>query len=173
MKIGLEFTPDQSPEHQSRLRYAFQLFCAVYGHEPVLESRNGETAELRITYSSDPATGQSRKVLRLYNGYYPRPLTTPAPRPRSFSEDGKTTVLFFPPEDSAEVDWLAEIFEWTSCADEYSVSARDSVSRIPFEKTVFARYELDQRTPYAALAMWFLQRAICKLVPRRGEGSGS
>jgi hypothetical protein len=75
------------------------------------------------------------------------------------------TVLFYPVENSAEVDWLAEIFEWTSCADEYSVSARDSVSRIPFENSVFARYELDQRRPYAALAMWFLQHAIRKLFP--------
>src|SRR5262249_54295990 len=63
------------------------------------------------------------------------------------------------------VDWLAEVFEWTSCADEYSVSARDSVSRIPFENSVFARYELDERRPYAALAMWFLQQAIRKLFP--------
>jgi hypothetical protein len=165
MKIALEFTPAQSPEHQSRLRYAFQLFCAVYGHKPVMESTNADTADLRITYFSDGTTRQGPKVLRLYNGYRPRPLTTPAPRPRSFSEDGRTTVLFYPTENSAEVDWLAEIFEWTSCADEYSVSARDSVGRIPFEKNVFARYALDERRPYAALAMWFLQHAICKLFP--------
>src|SRR6266852_247849 len=165
MKIALEFTPAQSPEHQSRLRYAFQLFCAVYGHEPVLESTNADTADLRITYSSDHTTRQGPKVLRLYNGYRTRPLTSRAPRPRSFSEDGRTTVLFYPTENSAEVDWLAEIFEWTSCAHEYSVTARDSVGRIPFEKNVFARYALDERRPYAALAMWFLQHAICKLVP--------
>jgi hypothetical protein len=165
MKIALEFTPAQSPKHQSRLRYAFQVFCAIYGHEPVLDSTNADIADLRITYSSDRAMPQGPKVLRLYNGYRPRPLTSPAPRPHSFSEDGSTTVLFYPPEDSAEADWLAEIFEWTSCADEYSVSVRDSVNRIPFEKNVFARCELDERRPYAALAMWFLQRAIRKLFP--------
>src|SRR6516164_7807529 len=104
MRIALEFIPAQSPEHQSRLRYAFQLFCAVYGHEPVLDSRNVDTADLRITYSSDHATRQTPKVLRLYNGYRPRPLTSPAPRPRSFSEDGRMTVLFYPVENSAEVD---------------------------------------------------------------------
>lgn len=165
MKIALEFIPAQSPKHQSRLRYAFQLFCAVYGHEPVLDSTNAATADLCITYSSDRVIGKGPKALRLYNGYRPRSLTSPAPRPRSFSKDGKTTVLFYPTESSAEIDWLSEIFEWTSCADEYSVSARDSIGRIPFEKNVFSRYKLDEQRPYAALAMWFLQHAIHKLFP--------
>jgi hypothetical protein len=165
MKIALEFTPAQPPEHQSRLRYAFQLFCAVYGHEPILDSTNSDTADLRITYSSDRATGEGAKVLRLFNGYRSRPLTSPAPLPQPFSEGGRATVLFYPTENSAEVDWLAEIFEWTSCAHEYSVTARDSVGRIPFEKNVFGAYKLDERKPYAALAMWFLQHGICKLIP--------
>jgi len=169
MKIALEFTPAQSTEHQSRLRYALQLFCAVYGHEPVLNNMKADTADLRITYSGDLAMRQGPKVLRLYNGYRPRSLTSPAPRPRSFSKDGRTTVLFYPPENSAEVDWLAEIFEWVSCAHEYSASARDSVGRIPFEESVFARYKLDERIPYAALAMWFFQHAICKLFPATEE----
>jgi hypothetical protein len=165
MKIALEFTPAQSPEHQSRMRYAFQVFCAIYGHEPVLNRMNTDTANLRITYSKNPEMREGPKVLRLQNGYHPRSLTSPAPRPHSFSEDGKTTVLFYPAENSAEPDWLAEIFEWISCADEYSVRERDSVGRIPFEKGIFARYELDVRRPYAALAMWFLQHAICRLIP--------
>jgi hypothetical protein len=165
MKITLEFTAAQSPEHQSRLRYAFQLFCAVYGHEPVLDGANADNADLRITYSRHRAMRPGSKALRLHNGYRPRPLTSPAPRPHSFNEDGRTTVLFYPPEDSAEPDWLAEIFEWTSCAHEYSVRARDLVGRIPFEETVFARYNLDELKPYAALAMWFLQHAISKLFP--------
>ncbi|MCU1307528.1 MAG: hypothetical protein JWN45_2223 [Acidobacteriaceae bacterium] len=169
MKIALEFTPAQSPEHQSRLRYAFQLFCAVYGHEPILDSTKPDSADLRITYSGDYGTLQRGKVLRLQNGYRPRPLARPVPRPRCFREDGTTTVLFYPPENSAQVDWLAEVFEWISCADEYSICARDSVGRIPFESSVFGRYGLDGRIPYAALAMWFLQRAIRKLVPSAEE----
>jgi len=174
MKIAVEFIPVQSTEHQNRLRYAFQLFCAVYGHEPILDSMKSNTADLQISYSSDlyssdPARSQNPKVLRLYNGYRPRPLTNPAPQPCSFNKEGRTTVLFYPPEDSAEADWLAEIFEWTSCAHEYSVRARDSIGRIPFEESVFARYKLDERKPYAALAMWFLQHAISKLYPNAGE----
>jgi hypothetical protein len=169
MKIALEFIPAQSLEHQSRLRYAFQLFCAIYGHEPVLDGRKIDTADLRITYSSDFAMRLGRRVLRLHNGYRLRALASPAPQPSSFSEGGRTTVLFSPPEDSAEPDWLAEIFEWTSCAHEYSVTTRDSVGRIPFEKSVFARYKLDERIPYAALAMWFFQHAICKLFPATEE----
>jgi hypothetical protein len=169
MIIALEFDPTQSCEHRRRLQYAFQVFCAVYGHEPILESTSLHSAQLRITYTTDLPVPHSPKVLRLYNGYRPRPLTTPAPRPRCFTRDGRNTVLFYPPENSAEIDWLAEIFEWISCADEYSVTARDSVGRIPFEKSIFARYQLEERTPYAALAMWFLQQAICRLVPAAGE----
>lgn len=165
MKIGLEFTPAQSPKHQSRLRYAFQLFCAIYGHEPVVDLTNTASADLWITYSSRPPLRQRSKVLRLYDGYRLRPLTSPAPRPRPFNAEGRTTVLFHPGAIPTEVDWLAEIFEWVSCADEYSVVARDSIGRIPFEHSVFSRYGLDERRPYAALAMWFLQRAICRLFP--------
>jgi hypothetical protein len=169
MKIALEFTAAQTPEHQSRLRYAFQLFCAVYGHEPILDRTRANSADVQITYSSDVAAPSGSRVLRLYNGYRPRPLTSPAPRPCPFSEGARTTVLFYPPESSADADWLGEIFEWTSCAHEYSVSARDFVGRIPFAETVFARYKLDERRPYAALAMWFLQQAICKALPAVSE----
>ena len=169
MRIALEFDPTQSYTQQSRLKYAFQIFCAVYGHEPVFDSAKSNNAELRITYASSHSVPQDLKVLRLHNGYRPRPLTSPAPRPSSFTRDGMKTVLFYSIENSAEVDWLAEIFEWISCADEYSVSARDSVGRIPYENSIFARYELDERRPYAALAMWFLQRAICTLVPAAEE----
>jgi hypothetical protein len=170
MKIALEFTARQSTQQQRRLTYAFQLFCAVYGHEPVLDSRDQGAADLRITYCSDRATQNDHKILRLHSGYRLRPLAYPAPQPQSFADHGRTTVLFYPPEESAEADWLAEIFEWTSCAHEYSVSARDSVGRIPFEQGVFGRYKLDERIPYAALAMWFLQHAICKLIPQ-AQGS--
>lgn len=171
MKIALRFNPSQSPVHQSRLRYAFQLFCAVYGHEPVIDGAKADTADLQITYSNDHVMRGGPRVLRLYNGYRPRTLESAAPRPRSFGRDGRTTVLFYPPEGSEEVDWLAETFEWTSCADEYSIGALDSIGRIPFEKSVFARYNLDERTPYAALAMWFLQNAICKLFPGAEQGA--
>src|SRR5262249_40857912 len=128
-------------------------------------------ADLRITYSDVHVRRQRPKELRLYNGYRPRPLSTPAPRPCSFTHGAGATVLFYPPEDSAEPDWLAEIFEWTSCAHEYSVSRRDSVGRVPYEESVFARYSLDERTPYAAVAMWFLQHAICQLFPRASESA--
>lgn len=169
MKIALQFNPAHSSAHQSRVRYAFQLFCAVYGHEPVVDGVKRGTADLQITYSDDRAMLGGPRILRLYNGYRLRTSKTAAPKPRSFGRDGRTTVLFYPPENSEEVDWLAEIFEWTSCADEYSVSELDSIGRIPFENSVFARYSLDERTPYAALAMWFLQNAICKLFPGAEE----
>ncbi|HKD80957.1 MAG TPA: hypothetical protein VKH81_14770 [Candidatus Angelobacter sp.] len=171
MRVALEFVPAQSTEQRCRLRYAFQLFCAIYGHKPILENTRSAIADVLITYSSDPGRRPGTKVVRLYNGYRPRPLTSPAPRPCSFGQEDKATVLFYPPEDSAEPDWLGEIFEWTSCAHEYSARGRDSVGRIPFEESIFARYRLDEQTPYAGLAMWFLQRAICRLSPVARESA--
>lgn len=166
MKLFLQLIPAQSPRHQSRLRYAFRLFCAVYDHTPILDGSEAGSADLWVTYSKSCAAPAGINILTLHNGYRVRPLSAPAARPDRFRGSDAATVLFYRPEHSMQPDWLAEMFEWVSCADEYSITARDSVGRIPFRDTVFARYNLDERTPWAAVAMSFLQRAICGLVPR-------
>ncbi len=43
MRIGLEFTAEQGSVHRARLDYAFRLFCAVYGHEPISGTRQNES----------------------------------------------------------------------------------------------------------------------------------
>jgi hypothetical protein len=68
--------------------------------------------------------------------------------------------LFYTSQHGAKPDWLAEIFEWVSCADEYSVTARDEVGRIPFSASYFGRYDLDPRVPYGAIAMRQLQSEL-------------
>src|SRR5207244_7426773 len=103
--------------------------------------------------------------LELSRLYQPRSLQEPAPPPKKFERDGESTVLFYAPLPGQEPDWLGEIFEWVSSADEYSVRARDSVGRVAFAETYLGRHKLDERRPYAAVAMRFLQRALCKLAP--------
>jgi hypothetical protein len=165
MRIFLEFAPEQSPAHRARLAYAFRLFCATYAHKPVLEPERADSADVWISYLAGPSDLRPPRVIRLSNLYQIRKLQTPAPPPQPFEIDGERTVLFQSPHDVEESDWLGEIFEWVSCADEYSIEARDSVGRIRFRESYVGRYKLDAHRPYAALAMQFLQRELCKVIP--------
>jgi hypothetical protein len=165
MKLFLEFVPEQTTVHRKRLSYAFRLFCAIYGHHPIENAEEGQADDVCITYSSRRKGDDRRKTLKLANLYWPRPLGSPAPRPTTFEEQSESTVLFHAPPTGERPDWLGEIFEWVSCADEYSIRNLDSVGRVPFSESYICRHELDPRKPYAAIAMEFLQLALCELVP--------
>ena len=73
--------------------------------------------------------------------------------------------MFYPPKSGASPDWLGEIFEWLSCADEYSCKARDAVARVPFLNSYIGRYGLSPIKPYAAIAMHALQSELQRLMP--------
>jgi hypothetical protein len=165
MRLFLEFVPWQGEAHRLRLEYAFRLFCAIYDHEPVLCSEQAQTADVWLSYGDPDLHSSGRKVVRLSNLYAPRSPQVPAPAPTKTRVKDENTALFYVPGKGDSPDWLAEIFEWVSCADEYSVVARDSVGRIPFRSTYLGRHGLDARRPYAAVAMRLLQWAICDLVP--------
>jgi len=148
------------------MSYAFRLFCAIYGHQPVLDAEQAQTADVWIRYAPGSAQGQqARPSLELSTLYQSRPLYEAAPPPKKFEREGESTALFYSPLPGQEPDWLGEIFEWVSSADEYSVRARDSVGRVAFAETYLGRHKLDARIPYAAVAMRFLQRALCRLAP--------
>lgn len=165
MKIFLQFAPQQTDIHRARLRYAFALFCAIYGHRPIFDSQQKKGADARISYWPDDSEGASMPTIQLDSLYQVRPLNEPAPPPKSFERGDGKTVLFHSPLPCGQPDWLGEIFEWVSCADEYSVRSRDSVGRVPFAQSYLGRHKLDSRLPYAAIAMHFLQRALCRIVP--------
>ncbi len=165
MRIFLDFVPEQKHVHRSRLHYAFSLFCAIYGHQPILGSEQAESADVWIAYSPGGTQGTSKPILQLSNLYQPRSPFEPAPAPKKFEPEGERTVLFYSPLSGQQPDWLGEILEWVSCADEYSVPRRDSVGRIAFADSYVGRHKLDVRLPYAAIAMRFLQQSLCALVP--------
>lgn len=50
MKIHLQIPEDASPALGSRLTYAFRLFCAIYGHTPILDSSQIADADVTIGY---------------------------------------------------------------------------------------------------------------------------
>lgn len=163
MRVLLQFAPEQSPRHRARLAYAFRLFCSIYGHEAVVGDTRDSSAEVSLTY--DQKVPDHRCVC-LTQADVVRPLSQAAPNPTTFSKDGEQTFLFYRPLAEREPDWLAEIFEWVSCADEYSCTERDSVGRVPFIAGYVGRHGLNPRVPYAGVAMAFLQKAIARIKPQ-------
>jgi len=164
MRIGLQFLPEHCCIRRARLEYAFRVFCAIYGHEPVTDM--GESADVYLAYSAGTNASTGRPRLAVSSLYQVRKLDEPAPSPHRFAAGSEETVLFWPPSEGRQPDWLGEIFEWISCADEYAVQARDYVGRIPFKDSYAGRHGLDASRPYAAIAMHLLQRAICAVLPR-------
>jgi hypothetical protein len=167
MRIFLNFVPRQNAVERARLSYAFRLYCAIYGHQPIFNGPEAASADVWISYSA-PRTNESHPTVQLANLFRARDVREPAPAPRPFAVDDQTTVLVHECPEGTTPDWLGEIFEWVSCADEYSVSQRDFAGRIPFRKTYAGRHHLNIRLPYAAIAMRLLQREIVKLIPKAG-----
>lgn len=165
VRILLQFAPQQTDTDRARLRYAFSLFCAIYDHQPIFDLRQVQSADARIAYGPNGPQGSSKPTIQLDSLYQTRHLLEPAPPPTSFELGDKKTVLFHAPLPGGQPDWLGEIFEWVSCADEYSIRSRDSIGRVPFAESYVGRHKLDPRLPYAAIAMDFLQRALCSIVP--------
>src|ERR1700730_17761557 len=164
MRIYLEFLPEQSNTQRARLGYAFSLFCAIYGHRK-MSTDEAHDADVWISYSAENHKFASMPRLQLTKLYQSRSIYEPAPPHRKFERDGESTFLFYSPTSSGEPDWLAEIFEWVSCADEYSIQRRDCAGRIEFRDSYAGRHRLDIGVPYAAVAMRCLHNALCKCVP--------
>jgi len=165
MRIFLDLVPSQTPVHRARLTYAFRLYCAIYGHEPVTVSAEARSADVWISYSEATGNQKFPRSINLANALRPRDPREPAPPPRAYAIDDEATILVHWPPNGANPDWLGEIFEWVSCADEYSITKRDSVGRVPFKSTYSGRHQLDISLPYAAIAMRLLNREISKIMP--------
>lgn len=171
MNIYFEMPEYASPALRARLGYAFRLFCAIYGHTPILDPAYPTRAEVAIRYRDAGAHSSlaDARTVWLCRGFRERDPRQPAPPPVKYARDGLSTLLHHVPERSKAPDWLGEIFEWVSCADEYSVREHDSIGRAEFAATYAGRHGIDVRIPYAALAMRGLQQEICRVAPRAGE----
>ncbi len=164
MRLFLDFIPEQDSLQRRRLSYAFRLFCAVYGHEPVLDRAQANAAAAWLSYRTPEKTVAGPRTVHLSNLYKPRSPRVSAPAPtRIQTENGETTALIYAPVPGATPDWLGEIFEWVSCADEYSVRERDAVGRVPFRMSYAGRHGLPTGLPYAGIAMRCLQQALWEL----------
>lgn len=168
MRIHLELPIDASSVLSARITYAFRLFCAIYGHEPFVNRTGHPTVDVVISYLTRAGHSAQPAVL-LTNGYRARDPHQPAPSPIHYTDGTNHTLLHYAPLNGRSPDWLGEIFEWVSCADEYSVTRYDEVDRPLFSATYAGAHGISTHVPYAAIAMQCLQRQICRAVPRAEE----
>lgn len=171
MKVYLEMPKCATDALRARLGYAFRLFCAIYGHRPLFEPTGTADWDVAIRYrdASQNASISDARTIWLCRGLMERDVRRPAPPPVKYARNGLVTTLHYAPQNSKAPDWIGEIFEWVSCADEYSVTQRDRTGAPRFEATYAGRHNLDIRIPYAAIAMRALQLEICRVAPRLSE----
>lgn len=171
MNVYFEIPSDAGPALRARLTYAFRLFCAIYGHVPIVDPAlaSGRNVALRYRGPASESTIADARTVWLGRGLKGRDPRDPAPPPVPYARNGICTLLHYPPERSRTPDWLGEIFEWVSCADEHSVTERDRYGAPLFSESYFGRHGIDERVPYAALAMRALQQEICRVVPRASD----
>src|SRR5207248_10506572 len=120
---------------RARMLYAFRVFAAIYGYKVV----EGEDADVRCMYGK--GAGHDG-IGRTYSATYQIPA-----RYRLRCQDdaatslqpafylGEMLYLFYGTDDTGHPDWLGEIFEWLSGAQEMSIAARDRLGRIPYSHT--------------------------------------
>jgi hypothetical protein len=154
VSLCLEFRGEVPPPLRARMSYAFRVFAAIYGHEVLDRDQSG--AALRCVYGGLAEKDNSR-VVHIPARYALRPPREPAPAPVRCSYAREEICLFHGRDQiSGNPDWLGEIFEWLSCADEMSIRGRDAVGRAPYEQTVFAQHAISPLRPHASLIMaWF------------------
>jgi hypothetical protein len=157
--IQLRFGPAVELVARTRIEYAFRTFCALYGHRPIVYAGDTVTDAqgIRLAYGAqrsdtDEIMLPSRYVARSPQTPVPAPKPVPVRQCATYARLGLRETPVFHGE-AGDVDWLGEMFEWLSHADEYAVSERDEVGRIPYASSVHGRYHLDPTIPYASIAM--------------------
>jgi len=167
IRLGLRFGDGVDPVVAGRIDYAFRIFCACFGFVAA-EGDGGPTLcygaeprgalDVALAAGYRPGWGGGTADRRTGPGaaaeprFVPSPSGLPVPLERGFPA--------FHPTAQGRIDWLAEIFAWCSGSLEASIAERDAIGRVPFAATVHARHALDPAVPYAATAMWALNRAI-------------
>ena len=140
------------------MSYAFRVFAAIYGHE-VQDGTHGEGG-LTCVYGGQPPNSCSQ-MRHIPAQYVPRRPNDSPPAPVLCSYAGENLYLFHGRDEaSGNPDWLAEIFEWLSFADEMSIRARDATGRISYNQSIFARHAISPLRPHASLIMAWFQNFI-------------
>lgn len=140
------------------MSYALRVYAAIYGHKIAHQDSD---SPVRIFYGRrPPAAADSRwfHVPALYRDDEPNTTQPMFTRHCHAGEDfflrhGLDAATSHP-------DWLAEIFLWLSSSYETRIVARDSIGRIPYSETVFARQGLSPQKAHASLLMAWMESAL-------------
>jgi hypothetical protein len=163
MRLALIFGSEVDRVARRRVEYAFRVFAAVYGHVIIdLPSAVSELSHVvTVFYGHTSSTKEVPAAFRVPSLYLARKPELPAPIPRSRVYADETFELFFGEDPTTrQPDWLGEIFEWLSAADEHSIVTRDSVGRIPYSQTIFARGHVTPGKAHASRMMAWLQGCL-------------
>jgi hypothetical protein len=157
--LCLEFDDGVSPKIQARMSYAFRIFAAIYGYE--VSDRHRTDASLCCIYGRERQEIGRSRFFHIPARYVLRQPEDPPPAPLVCSYGGEDIYLFYGRDKtSGNPDWLGEIFEWLSSADEMSFTDRDSIGRVPFEQSLFGRHSISPQRPHASLIMAWFQHSI-------------
>lgn len=159
--IAIRFGDDVDRVIQARMTYSLRVFAAVFGYEWREPADPG--ANVICLYGSTEWRSRNGSTLRIPVLYRKRGLTDTPPAQDAVQHGGEGIPLFHGTEmvdGERRPDWLGEIFEWLTASYELSAEDRDSVGRIPFDATAFARLKVSPRKPYATLLMAWLQQTI-------------
>lgn len=153
--LRLRFSHEVLSKVRARISYAFRVFAAIYGHEVVDQDRREES--LCCIYGGRREESDSSKCFHIPSRYVLRRPQDPARPPVACSYGGEESYLFYGRDQtSGNPDWLGEIFEWLSAADEMSITSRDSIERIPYALSFLGRHSISPLRPYASFLMsWF------------------
>src|SRR5262249_16004592 len=147
---------------RARMEYAFRVFAAIYGHAVVDVDSAGDP--VRFRYGAGAGVGGHPQAISLPARYPVRSVehATDSSAPPSFAKIASESIPLFLVLDpiSGNPDWVGEIFLWLSGELELNAEKRDSVGRIPFPETPFAKFGISAERPYAALLMAWLENTL-------------
>jgi hypothetical protein len=157
--ICLDFAVSTDAKVRARIMYAFRVFAAIYNYRVV--DPHTVSGALRCYYGQ---AGESRGkawdliIAARYRLNLPLQSTTKLSKHRYANED--FWLAYGVEETTGNPDWLGEIFEWITCSHEINVRQRDSIGRIPYAETLFARQGISFQKPYAAMLMAWLENEL-------------
>ena len=137
--------------------YAFRVFAAIYGHRVIAPGSDAPASARHFLYAKTPSVedGRTVHIPALYRANICDAAIPELARHRFANEE---LYLAFDVDPATRLpDWLGELFIWLSSSYESSITARDSIGRVPYGETVFAKRGLSMRKPHAMLLMAWLE----------------
>lgn len=148
-----------TPSVRARIQYALRVFAAIYGY--YVDEGECPPDSIALFYGDRQVEDGIAKKIYIPARYRPGDCRRTSGQSVRYTYANETLWLSFGIDESTKrPDWLGELFEWISSSQEQDIADRDSIGRIPFSKTIFAREGLSPQKPYAMFVMAWLQNEL-------------